>query len=175
MAHTVKDSIKTRKIAFLVDEGVNDDSVVNMQDMLLDQGAVVELIAPRLGTVTGENNTIIPVNKSLLTAASVFYDAVYVPGGANSVGSLAKDPEALHFLNEAFKHCKAIAADSDALPVLEATNFARKLPKAPTTDLKAVDEGLIINNDMAVLSKQFIAAVSKHRFWDREQERKVPA
>jgi catalase len=175
MAHTIKDSIKTRKIAFLVDDGVKDDSVVNMQDLLLDQGAVVEIIAPRLGTVIGENNTIIPVNKSLLTAASVFYDAVYVPGGANSTGSLAKDPDAVHFLNEAYKHCKAIAADSDALPVLQATNFARKLPKDATTDLKAVDEGLVIHNDMAVLSKQFIAAVSKHRFWDREQERKVPA
>jgi catalase len=175
MANTVKDSIKTRKIAFLVDEGVNDDSVVTMQDMLLDQGAVVELIGPRLGTITGENNTIIPVNKSLLTAASVFYDAVYVPGGANSVGSLAKDPQAIHFLNEAYKHCKTIAADSDAVPVLQHTYFARKVPMEPTTDIKAVDEGLIIHNDMTALSKQFIAAVSKHRFWDREQERKVPA
>jgi catalase len=175
MANTIKDSIKTRKIAFLVDEGVNDDSVVMLQDALLDQGAVVELIAPRLGTITGKNNTIIPVNKSLLTAASVFYDAVYVPGGANSVGSLAKDHQAIHFLNEAFKHCKAIAADSDALPVLEATNFAKKLPAPPTTDIKAVEEGLIIHNDMGVLGIQFVAAVSKHRFWDREPERRVPA
>src|SRR5688572_24570406 len=44
MANTVKDSIKTRKIAILVDDGVNDDSLMTMEDILLDQGAVVEII-----------------------------------------------------------------------------------------------------------------------------------
>ncbi|HEX6428969.1 MAG TPA: catalase [Niastella sp.] len=175
MANTIKDSIKTRKIAILVSDGVKDDSLMTIEDILLDQGAVVEIIAPRLGTVSGENNTIIPVNKSFLTAASVFYDAVYVPGGANSVASLEKDPDAIHFLNEAYKHCKAIAADKDALQVLEATYFAKKLPSDNTTDEKAREEGIVIHQDVTTLSMQFIAAVAQHRFWERESMRKVPA
>ncbi|MFC3828793.1 MULTISPECIES: catalase [Niastella] len=174
MAGTVKDSIKTRKIAFLVADGVNDDSVITMQDQLLDQGAVVEIISARLGTVSGENNTIIPVNKSLLTAASVFYDAVYIPGGSLSVGKLEKDPDAIHFLNEAYRHCKAIAADNDALPVLQATYFSKKLPKE-TSKGKASDEGIIVQTEIGMLVKEFTAAVAKHRFWEREEERKVPA
>jgi catalase len=174
MAGTIKDSIKTRKIAFLVADGVKDDSVITMQDQLLDQGAVVEIISSRLGTVSGENNTIIPVNKSLLTAASVFYDAVYVPGGALSVGTLEKDPDAIHFLNEAYRHCKAIAADSDALPVLKATYFSKKLPKDPNKG-NSQDEGIIVQANLDMLVKEFTAAVAKHRFWEREEERKVPA
>jgi len=174
MAGTVKDSIKTRKIAFLVADGVNDDSVINMQDALLDEGAIVEIIAPRLGAVAGEKDSIIPVNQSFLTAASVLFDAVYVPGGTNSVATLEKDPDAIHFLNEAFKHCKAIAADSDARQVLEATYFSKKVP-AETNDEVATQGGIAIGNNVEILARKFIDAVSLHRFWERENERKVPA
>ena len=67
--------------------------------------------------------------KSFSTSASVFYDAVYVPGGLNSVATVEADPDAIHFLNEAFKHCKAIAVDKEAIQVLKATYFGRKIPE----------------------------------------------
>ena len=111
--------------------------------MLSKQGALCEVIAPRLGFVSGMNDKSIPVSKSLLTAASVFYDAVYVPGGTNSVATLEAEPDAVHFLNEAFKHCKAIAADTDALQVLKATYFGRKLPEDNDDDT-VLKEGIII-------------------------------
>ncbi len=66
------------------------------------------------------------VPKSFLTTASVFYDAVYVPGGINSVATLEAEPDAIHFLNEAFKHCKAIAADSSASTGIECYLFFQK-------------------------------------------------
>ncbi len=96
-----------------------------MKEALEAEGAVVEIIAPRLGMLIAEGNTEIPVNQSFLTAASVFYDAVYVPGGTNSVATLEAEPDAIHFLNEAFKHCKAIAADDSAMQVLEALIFIK--------------------------------------------------
>ena len=117
---------------------------------------------------------LVAVAKSLLTTASVFYDAVYVPGGTNSVATLEADPDAVHFLNEAFKHCKAIAADADALQVIKATYFGRKLPADNNNDT-VLTEGIIINDNAAKLSKQFIAAIAQHRFWEREKPRKVPA
>jgi len=129
MANTVKDSIATRKIAILAADGVNEDNLLTVKEAIAAEGALCDVIAPRLGFISGANDTDIPVDKSLLTTASVFYDAVYVPGGTNSVATLEADADAIHFLNEAFKHCKAIAADDDALQVLEATYFARKLPE----------------------------------------------
>jgi catalase len=99
---------------------------------------------------------------------------VYVPGGLNSVATLEGDANAVHFLNEAFKHCKAIAADTQALQVLEATYFRKKLPER-FDDLTVLRDGIIIGNDAAKLAKQFISAIAQHRFWEREPARKVPA
>ncbi|MET0465114.1 MAG: catalase [Chitinophagaceae bacterium] len=174
MAYTIRESVKTRKIAILVADGVNEESVLGMQDALIEQGAVVDIVAPRLGTAIGVNDTLIPVNQSFLTTSSVLYDAVYVPGGGNSVATLAAHPDAIHFLNEAYRHCKAVAADQDALQVLEMTYFYKKLPST-TDDATAISEGVAIQNDINELSRQFIQLIALHRFWDRELSRKVPS
>ena len=169
-----KASIETRKIAILAADGVNENSINTIKDALTAEGAVCEVIAPKLGFILGMNDTTIGVAKSFLTAASVFYDAVYVPGGTNSVATLEAEPDAVHFLNEAFKHCKPIAFDTDALQVVKATYFGRKLPEDNSNDT-ILKEGIVMGNDAAKLAKQFIAAISQHRFWEREKARKVPA
>jgi catalase len=159
MANTPKDTIKSRKIAFLVADGVAGKSLNAMKAALEAEGAVVESIAPRLSFITDTKQTI-PADQSFLGAASVLFDAVYVPAG---VDSLAVNADAIHFLNEAFKHCKAIAADT--IPVIKATAFHNKLP----------DPGVIVGTDPAKLAKQFIEAIKQHRFWTREKPKKVPA
>lgn len=174
MAYTIKDSIRTRKIAILVAEGVNENSLKNTGDALREAGAAFEIIAPRLGTLMAANDAIINIDKSFLTTASVFYDAVYVPGGTTSVATLAADPDAIHFLNEAFRHCKAIAADKDAMQVLEETYFYKKLPPDNNPDTVLM-EGMVIGDGTGDLPAAFIEAIKQHRFWDREKPRKVPA
>lgn len=174
MANTVKDNIRTRKIAILAAEGVDEQSLMTIKNALMAQGAVAEVIAPRLGVIIAENDAEIPVDKSLLTVASVLYDAVYVPAGTNSVATLADDADAIHFLNEAFRHCKAIAADAGAKQVLDATYFRKKLPEDESSD-SIMREGVIVSSNLKKLSQQFIAAIAQHRFWEREQPRRVPA
>ena len=132
-----------------------------------------EVIAPKLGFIAGMNGNV-AVAKSFLTTPSVLYDAVYVPGGTNSVATLEADPDAVHFLNQAFKHCKAIAFDADALQVIKATYFGRKLPE-DNSDETVLMEGIIMSDDAATLAEQFIKAIAQHRFWEREKARKVPA
>ena len=174
MANTKKDSIRTRKIAFLAADGVDANDLKTVKAALLAEGAMVDVIAPRLGTIMSSDDTEIPVDKSLLTVASVLYDAVYVPSGTNSVATIEAEPDAIHFLNEAFKHCKAIAASNDALQVLQATYFAKKLPE-DSSDETVMREGVIIGNDAGKLAKQFISTIAQHRFWEREKPRKIPA
>ena len=166
MAHTVKNSIRTRKIAILAADGVDAAALTTVKDALAKQGATAEIVAPRLGMITAEDNTEIKVDKTFMNTASVFYDAVYVPGGINSVAALEADPDAVHFLNEAYKHCKPVAFDASAMQVLEATYFAKKVGQ---------DDGLIIQDNTKQLSKLFIGAIAQHRFWEREKPRKVPA
>ncbi|RZK70974.1 MAG: catalase, partial [Pedobacter sp.] len=174
MANTIKDTIVSRKIAILAADGVDQNSLTIVKSALEAQGAIVEVIAPRLGFITAENDAKIQVDQSFLTAASVLFDAVYVPGGLNSVASVEADADAVHFLNEAFKHCKAIAAHKDAIQVLEATYFSKKLPEEFTDEI-VMREGVVVGNDSEKLAKQFINAIAQHRFWEREKPRKVPA
>lgn len=160
MVNTVKDSIKSRKIAILVADGVLSKSLAAMKAALEAESATVEIIAPRLGFTT-DLKKVMPADQSFLTASSVLFDAVYVPAGTDA---LTDEPDAIHFLNEAFKHCKAIAFDAKAEAVIKATSFGDKL-----------DEGVVTGNDADKLAKQFIEAIKKHRVWSREKPRKVPA
>ncbi len=180
MANTVKDSIRTRKVAILACDGVNAENLQAVKAAIVAAGGGADIIAPKLGFITGKDadpanpGAAIPVDKSLFTTASVLYDAVYVPGGTNSVATLEADPDAIHFLDEAFRHCKAIAADTDALQVLRSTYFGRKLPEDRSLET-ALTEGIIIGDNAENIGQQFIEAIKQHRFWDREKPRKVPA
>ncbi|MFW0717114.1 catalase HPII [Pedobacter sp. N23S346] len=174
MANTIKDSIATRKIAILAADGVDGKSLSKVKDTLVAQGAVVHIIAPKLGEIISAEDQKIQVDESFLTAASVLYDAVYVPGGTNSVASLEAEANAVHFLNEAFKHCKAIAADSGAIQVLEAGYFFKKLPAEYSAET-VLREGVIVSDDLASLTDLFVQMIALHRFWEREVPRKIPA
>ncbi|MCF2518711.1 catalase [Dyadobacter sp. CY351] len=174
MVNTPKDSIQTRKIAFLAADGVDEKSITTVRDALVSAGAVVEIISTRHNYIMTESDTKLPVDHTFLTAASVLYDAVYVPGGTNSVASIEAEADAVHFLNEAFKHCKPIASDLSAIQVLEATYFSKKLP-ADYDDATILKEGLVVLDDVDQLADKFILAISQHRFWEREKPRKIPA
>ena len=153
---------------------MDSNSLNTVKTALEAEGAIVEVIAPRLNYILSTTDEEIRVHHSFLTAASVLYDAVYVPAGTNSVATVEAEADAVHFLNEAFKHCKAIAADAGAMQVIEATYFARKIP-ADFSDESVLLDGIVISDDPAKLAKQFITAIAQHRFWEREKPRKIPA
>ena len=173
MANTPKDSIRTRKIAFLVADGVDGDAMMTVKKALMAEGAMVEVIAPR-GILIGADNNPVAVDKTLLTTASVLYDAVFVPAGEKSAVALMEEGDAVHFLNEAYKHCKAIGASADAMFLLEETYFAKKLPEYSKGDT-VTREGVVIGSGAAELAEHFIEAVAQHRFWEREKKGKIPA
>ncbi len=168
MANTVKNSIVSRKIAFLVADGVNEECIIALKTALEKEEAVISIIAPRQGKIATEQGNEIEAAESTLTAASVLFDAVYVPCGIQSSATLAADGDMIHFLNEAYRHCKTIAADADAVQVLENTCFAKSIKMEDNL-------GIIIDKNPAALAERFIAAVAQHRFWEREKPGKVPA
>ena len=51
------------------------------------------------------------------------YDAVYVPGGKESVTMLLGEYEARHFVREAYNHGKAIAASGEGGELLQAVGY----------------------------------------------------
>lgn len=171
MANTVKDSIKTRQIAILAADGVDEISLNTMKEALEAAGAQTKIIAPHLGFIASVKGKQIKVDQSFLTAASVLFDAVYVPDGKQSASVLKGEPDAVHFINEAYKHCKAIAADGAGVDLVNLTAVGIKIQNEDTADKNNLTDGVLINRD----SKEFINAIAQHRFWEREKPGKVPA
>ena len=160
MANKLPTDIKARRIAILTADGVNDEAFTTMKKGLCDLGAMVTIIAPRHGFVTTKSGDEYPIDDSLLTAASVVFDAVYVAGG-DSVKTLSTNPDALHFVAEAFKHCKPIGSDKDAVDFL----------KKAIPEIKLPTKGVSTNGDL----QEFVKDIGQHRFWKREVNPVVPA
>lgn len=165
MANTVKDTIKTRQIAFLTANGVDDAALDSMKKSLEAEGAVVKIVAPKNGKIKTAGGKEIKVDKTFLTTASVLFDAVYVPGGQQSVETLRGEADAYQFVDEAYKHCKAIAATGEAVAFLGDT-FAGKAKD---------DKAVIMGDNADGVAQNFIKAIAQHRNWERETARKVPA
>jgi len=115
-------------------------------------------------------------DKTFRTAASVFYDAIFIPDGEDSLAMLETDGDAVHFVQEAYKHYKAIAAIGDAAEMVvfaEIDDAVLAAPAAPPPASPAVvsDLGVVTTRDpsaAAELAAAFIQAIAKHRHWDRD-------
>jgi catalase len=171
MANTEKDSIKTRRVAVLAADGVDASTVATMQQALASAGAQVKIVAPRLGSLKSSNGSPVDIDFSLLTASSVLFDAVYVPGGEKSVELLQGEGKALHFIQEAYRHCKAIAATGAGAELLRASYLGRStLAALEQGDYQLeTDQGVIIGRDARVddVASEFIKAIAQHRHWSR--------
>jgi catalase len=157
------DTVKTRKVAVLLADGFDDAAVREMNKALLTAGAVPKTVAPRLGIVTGAKGTELKIDFSFLTASSVLFDAVYVPAGEQSVLALTQNVDAIEFVQEAFKHCKTIAASAEGVDFLNSA-LAEKA--------SAGDAGIIRQRDGAIAktAAAFIKAMAVHKHWGREPQ-----
>jgi catalase len=165
MASTVKDTIKTRLIAILAADGVDEASMNSMKISLEKAGARIKIIAPHLGNIISSGGKPVKVDQSLLIAASVLFDAVYIPDGVKSASSLKENPNAVTFINEAYLHCKAIAVKGVGVEFLQITEAGFGI----TGKNKSFNrKGVLIN----CTPKEFVEAIAQHRFWDRENSRR---
>ncbi|AMR26503.1 catalase HPII [Hymenobacter psoromatis] len=158
-----KTDIKTRQIAILATDGADVAAITDLMRTLMEAGAQTALIATHLGSVKGKGGEEIMANWTFQTTSSALFDAVYVAGGADSVNMLKQDADAVRFVNEAFRHCKPLAAAAEGVELLEAAAY----PGA--TDIMEA-EGVVTSTTAkgADLTKSFIKAIAHHRFWSRE-------
>jgi catalase len=146
------ETIKGRKIAVLGGDGVDAKQLEAVNDALMAQEALVELIAAHAGMITDSAGKSQKVNRAAPNAPSVIYDAVVVLGGS-SAAALAKSGLAIHFLNEAYRHGKPIAAIGDGSLLLAACSLGEAQPQ----------DGVIVG-EAAIAMDGLIAALLQHRF-----------
>ncbi|WP_448680948.1 catalase HPII [Pseudomonas nicosulfuronedens] len=155
--------IRSRKVAILIADGVSESDVSDLTDALQKAGASAKLIGPSAAPVTADNGAELIPHGSYDGLPSVIFDAVFVPGGAQSVQTLGGDGRSLHYLLEAYKHLKplAFAGDAKALP------GQLGLP---------ADEGVVQGASATDVFGPLETALKQHRIWAREaQIARIPA
>ncbi|HEY8049683.1 MAG TPA: catalase [Ramlibacter sp.] len=153
--------IATRRIAVLVAPGVEVGALRAIQQAVQEAQASCVLLADRVGSVATANGQQLAVDHTFCTMPSVLFDAVVVPGGTASVQALAQNGQAVHFVLEAYRHCKTICFIGEGVQLLE---------RAGLHDA-AETPGIVVGRNeppaRAQLALDFIAAVACHRHWTR--------
>ncbi len=176
MENTVKDTIKSRKIAVLALDGYNHSHIKEVKEALMKEGAQVEIISESGDNIKSGTDEI-EVDKTFITAGSIMFDAIFIPGGNQSTEALKENGDALHFVNEAYKHCKPIAALEEGVGFLKECRLVGiNLPKSGSGGITS-EKGVVAGNPVKLdaFIEVFIEVIAQHRHWDRQNIDKVPA
>ena len=155
-------SIRTRRIAILVADGVDTVAVTRLAERLTSEGAVPRYIASTLGTITAANGDPLQVDVSMEATPSVLYDAVVIPDGEAGLAHLGADGRTLEFLKDQYRHCKPMLAIGAASELLAKAGIAETLPSG------APDPGILFTADKDTSADAFVTLLAGHRHFDRE-------
>jgi catalase len=151
----VKPTLKGRKIGIVLGAEFDAKLLKRIEGEITKENATFALITSKAQGEYDSKDTLQPGKMALRGAPSVLFDAVVVLSGPKGDQELAKNPNAVSFLMDAFRHCKAIAWSG--IPTL-----AAKAQLASGKGLIDLDE----EDDV----KSFIQAARTSRFWERESE-----
>jgi catalase len=172
MAGSVNGSVITRKVAIVVADGVKAEDVARVQRALSLAGAHCKTVGVGLGSVATAEGGTLGVDCTFANAPSVTFDAVYLPVSGAGLGALPVRGDAVHFVQEAYKHCKAIGASGSGVGLLTRLGFS---PGA-VSGVSYPESGVVLLCEEAwdeteasfgVFCTAFIAAIGRHRHWGR--------
>ncbi len=144
-----------RKLGVLVTEGVDAEVLAALTKAAEDEGATVEIVAPRIGGVEASDGSHVEAAQCVDGGPSVLYDAVVLLASADGVEDLVSKPAARDFVSDAHAHKKFIGYVDSALPLLDVV-----------TGRMGLDEGCI-RIDRPRSCAKFVEACRALRFWDR--------
>jgi catalase len=157
--------IATRKVAILIANGIEAESISTMIDALATAGAVPRLIASRLGSVIAEDGESFEVDSTLENSPSVLFDGLILPDGTEAIEQLGRDGRSLEFLKDQYRHCKTVLALGASTQLLEKLGIDYQRLGG------GEDPGLIVVDSAEALDPRiFIAALSKHRHPARDSD-----
>lgn len=176
-------TIASRRIAILVADGFDLAQVTAVRAALSSQGALTFIIGPRRSAVksSGSGDKGLGADFSWESGRSTLFDAIYVPGGTQSALTLRESGRAVHWIREAFHHCKPIAASGEGVDFI---HQACELPGVglaikPSDTTPVVDKGVVTVAKFEAITeltkfvggKDFVSLfateISKHRCWER--------
>ncbi len=174
MEHAQLETIESRKVAILAADGVDVNHLNSVVEALDARDASFEIVSGSLGTLTGDDGSEVAVDANHPITGSIMYDAVFVPGGEESVAALKGTGEPTHFLAEAVKHKKPVGATGAGTELFGTID----LPEAYVSEDKLSSNAGIVSapspDTLDEFVSEFIEAIEQHRHWERDVE-DVPA
>ena len=162
LARPGNQGIRTRRIAILVADG-SDDAAVKIHRDLTAKGAVPRFVGTQIGTISTSKGDTIDVEIPIEGGPSVLWDGTIVVAGDGAVNALGANGQVLEFLRDQYRHCKTIMLLGNASGLATKAGFANGDAPHPT------DPGLLIGGAPTTATiSGFIAALSRHRHYDRE-------
>ena len=111
----------------LLTEGADVGVLRALQKAAAAEGALIELVAHRIGGVVTSDGQLLPVHQRIDGGPSVLYDAVAIIASDEGIAELVNHPAAKDFVSDAHAHAKFIAYTAAARPLLEAAGVADQL------------------------------------------------
>jgi len=148
----MKDTLEGRAIGALIAPGSDARSIAGLRKAVTAAGATLKVIAPKISGVRLSDGKSLDVDGQLAGTPSVLFDAIAVLLSDEAAQSLSEDPAALEFVRDAFRHLKAIGADTGGRALLESAGIATGAGIEDVSDHEA------------------FLGLAKTRQWDREKQ-----
>jgi catalase len=146
-----------RKLGILVTDGTDARLLAALTAAAEAEGAVVELIAPKIGGVVASDRTLHLVHQKIDGGPSVLYDAVAIIPSPKGVAMLASHAAAKDFVNDAHAHCKFVGYGPGAQPLFDAAGLS-----------ELMDDGYVALDAKKSTATNFIKTCRQLRHWARE-------
>jgi len=154
--------IKARKIAILLNNGTNADTVNEILNWAKAEKALVKLLGPSSAPVKTSSGGSLKVDGSMTGEPSILFDAVIIADGSD-LQAFKQDGTALHYVLEAYKHLKPMVFLGKTTELIEHLHLKD-------------DEGLIQANQFTEAQDKLKVGLLNHRVWARENAAKaIPA
>lgn len=173
-------TIASRMVAIIIGEGFDFDQYSSVKKALVKKDAFVFTIGPKRQKVKAADGTKVAPDHHFEAMRSTLFDSLYIPGGKH-VKELLNQGRVIHWVREAFGHCKAIGATGEGIELVQRACCALEMEFSKGTDVidffgvvtaKCID---ISEEPLKLVkgAKKFLDAyaynISQHRNFEREQ------
>lgn len=182
-----KTTIISRRVAIIVADGYDSTAFTAVKTAVASSQGTPIIIGTKRSEIFAagqkrEQGKGIRPDHHLDGFRSTMVDAVFVPGGRESIDTLKKNGRALHWVREAFGHLKTVGGTGEAtellqaafqLPGVQLASGAEAVESYGVVTLGKVEpdsfgESFIIAKEGAGFVGKFLYSISQHRNWDRE-------
>jgi catalase len=149
-------TLEGRKVGILLGAGFDAEITKDLVAQIESEKAKAAIVTCKIQGEVDAQGRLVPGDMALRSSPSVLFDAVVILAGPDGDKKLASDPNAIGFVMDAVRHCKAVG-------------FAGIPSLAKEAGLKQ-EPGVVDTTGKAGV-RDFVAAARTGRFWKREVEK----